>query len=135
VIGVRIEPSSTLRNTILRLLVFILFVAASAGAQSPPLASPTDQQTPPPELKLDTVTVPITPDRRQFGIFTLEPPVTNGQIVGVGVPIGELVGRAVGSVKKAQHRRAERKARVQVQKELQEFLAQQGGGVNAVIKN
>ena len=116
--------------------LFVLVVSAAfAGAQTPAAAPQPGQQPSSPELKLDTVIVPITPDRRQFGIFTLNPPVTNGQIIGIGVPIGELVVRGVGSLKKAQHRRAQRNASAQVQRERNEFLAQQGGGVNAVIKN
>ena len=115
-----------MRIALLGLFVLVLS-AASAGAQSPAATPQPGQHPSSPELKLDTVIVPITPDRRQFGIFTLNPPVANGQIIGVGVPIGELVVRGVGSVKKAQHRRVERKARAQVQRELNEFLAQHGG--------
>jgi hypothetical protein len=112
-----------MRTTVINLFVMVLSMAALAEAQSPSTGTQPGQQGATPELKLDIPIVPATPERRQFGIFTLEPPQTNGQIVAIGVPIGELAVRAVGSVKRAQHRRAERRARTQVQKELQDFLA------------
>ena len=64
------------------------------------------------------------PARRRIGILTLVPPVKRGEIVRVSLPVGDLVTRAARSVSAAQHRRAERKAREEVQRVLLEFEAQ-----------
>src|SRR5262245_823931 len=120
------------RRAQMRTMVFGLLVMlptlAAVHAQTPSTPAPPAPPNEPPKLQLTIPIEPIVPERRQFGVFTLEPPQVSGQIVSVGVPIGALLVRGVSSVKKAQHRRAERKARAQVQRELEEYL-------NSVIKN
>jgi hypothetical protein len=51
------------------------------------------------------------------------PPQTNGEVIRVGIPVGELVSRAARSISDANHRRAERKADERVRKDLERFLA------------
>jgi hypothetical protein len=50
---------------------------------------------------------------------------TNGEIVKIRIPAGELTMRAARAIAAAQHRRAERRARAEVIRDLQEFQAQQ----------
>src|SRR5262245_33270588 len=106
-------------------VVLVVSAASVASAQSQPPSDQPDPQPPAPHLKWDIPVPLVTPETRRLGVFTLMPPATNGQIIGVGVPVGALVMGAVTKVRKAQHRRAERAARVQVQRELQDFLNQQ----------
>jgi hypothetical protein len=65
----------------------------------------------------------MAPPSTRIGMLTLVPPDTNGEIVKVVVPIGELVSRAATGVSSARRRRAERSAREQVTRELREFRA------------
>jgi hypothetical protein len=71
--------------------------------------------------------VPFTePAPRKFGILKLLPPDSrSGEFIRVSVPVGDLVARAVRGVRAAQYRRAERKAREAVQRELSDFEARQ----------
>jgi len=64
---------------------------------------------------------PLTPPTR-LGMFTMVPPETNGEVVRVSVPIGELVSRAARAISDANHRRAERKADERVRKDLEQFI-------------
>ena len=61
----------------------------------------------------------------KFGVLTLVPPVTAGEIIRVKVPIGELVSRAGYAIAKARRNRAERAARNEVARSLAEFLSKQ----------
>ena len=65
-----------------------------------------------------------TPDLKRIGIFTLEPPQANGQIIQIGVPIGALIMQAVNGIATAHHRRVERKAHEEVMRALADFEAQ-----------
>ena len=65
--------------------------------------------------------VPIPPDERRFGILTFLPPDTRGEFVRVRVPVGALVSGVAHSMAAAEHRRAEKAAREDVAKALQEF--------------
>jgi hypothetical protein len=65
--------------------------------------------------------VPIPPAERRFGILTVVPPDTRGEFVSVRVPIGALVTGVAKSIASAQHRRAEKAARAEVAKALEEF--------------
>ena len=63
---------------------------------------------------------------RQFGILKLLPPDSrSGEFIRVSVPVGDLVTRGVRGVQAAQYRRAERKAREAVKRELSDFEARQ----------
>ena len=65
--------------------------------------------------------IPLPPDERRFGILTFLPPDTRGEFVRVRVPIGALVSGVTHSIATTQHRRAERAAREDVAKALEEF--------------
>jgi hypothetical protein len=75
-----------------------------------------------PVLKVPPLVSPSTP---RLGIITFLPPDTNGEMVKVNVPVGELVTRATRAVSTARRRRAERKAHKEVLRALEEFEAKQ----------
>ena len=110
----------------------VLFVLASGfalpgGAQT---ASPVSveslraalQKSPPPSLLIPTFPW-VAPQPTRFGMLTLVSPDTNGEIVKVMVPIGDLVVRAAHGVSNARRRRAERHAREEVSRALRGFDA------------
>ena len=62
---------------------------------------------------------------RRLGILTLAAPdTTNGEIVRVVVPIGELTTALARKISSAQRQRRERKAREAVERDLRDFRAQ-----------
>jgi hypothetical protein len=65
----------------------------------------------------------IEPTPRKFGIFTIASPELPGEIVKVSVPVGELTMRAARAIGRAQYRRAEEKARKEVEQALKDFQA------------
>jgi hypothetical protein len=65
---------------------------------------------------------PLTPPNR-LGMFALVRPETNGEVIRVAIPVGELVSRAARAVSDANHRRAERKADERVRQDLERFIA------------
>ena len=65
--------------------------------------------------------VPIPPDGRRFGILTVLPPETRGEFVLVRVPVGALVRGMAHSIATTQRRRAERVAREEVARALEDF--------------
>jgi hypothetical protein len=58
---------------------------------------------------------------RQFGILTLVPPTSRGEMIRISIPIGELVTRAFRGVAAANQRRQEAAARRRVEAELTAF--------------
>jgi hypothetical protein len=56
-------------------------------------------------------------------MFRLVQPETNGEVVRVSIPVGELVSKAARAVSDANHHRAERKADERVRKDVERFLA------------
>jgi hypothetical protein len=66
----------------------------------------------------------MPPDRRQLGILRLVPVTGPGEIVRLSLPIGELVTSTARAVNHSKRRRAEQKAREDVQRALRDFLAQ-----------
>jgi hypothetical protein len=77
----------------------------------------------PPKLVIKTedlfsLTRPI-----RFGLFTVVPPRTNGEVVRVSVPVGELIAKAARAVSRANHRRAERNADERVRNDVEKLLA------------
>jgi hypothetical protein len=62
---------------------------------------------------------------RRLGILTLAAPDTNGEIVKVVVPIGELTTRLARKISSARRQRGERKAREAVERDLRDFQVQQ----------
>jgi hypothetical protein len=61
----------------------------------------------------------------RLGIFTFHTPETQGEMVRVSIPVGELVMRAVRGIRAKQHRRAEEKARAEVIQTLADFFKAQ----------
>ena len=72
-----------------------------------------------------TLATPVwaPPERRTFGILTLVPTELRGEMVRVSLPIGELTTRGVRSLRNAKQRRAERKAREEVQAVVRQLTA------------
>ena len=77
-----------------------------------------------PSLSLSPVAPSVPAKITRVGILTLAPPDTNGEIVKVVVPAGELTMGFVRTISSAQHRRAERKAHEVVQHVLEDFHTQ-----------
>jgi len=73
----------------------------------------------PPRLTIPTW---IEPPPKTFGVFTLVQP-ERGEMVRVSVPVGELTMRAVRAIGQARYRRAEQKARKEVEQALKDFQA------------
>jgi hypothetical protein len=61
---------------------------------------------------------------KRLGLLSLGTPKTNGELVSVIVPVGELAARAARAMASAQHRRAEMKAHAEVMRALQHFQQQ-----------
>jgi hypothetical protein len=107
----------------------LLFLVSSVSAQQPNSAASVDRvrlalerlQEQPTTLTIPTLQPWTTPAPRRLGILTLIPPQTDGQLIRVGVPIGDLAARAARAVSSARHRRAERKASERVQRALEEL--------------
>jgi len=82
------------------------------------------QERQPPPLTVDPM-VAKAPDEWRLGILTFEPPRTKGEFVRVRVPVGALVSGVARSIVNTQRRRAEKAAREDVAKALEEFLKAQ----------
>ncbi len=65
--------------------------------------------------------IPLSPDEWRFGILAFLPPDTRGEFVRVRVPIGALVSGVAHSIAATRHHRAEKAAREDVAKALEEF--------------
>ena len=104
-------------------------MAAPVWAQQPESPSSLQRiraslQNPPTQSRLST---PLwgEPGPKRIGILTVVAPQLRGEIVRVSLPVGDLLTRAVRGVSAAKHRRAERKARAEVQRVIFEIEAQQ----------
>jgi hypothetical protein len=64
---------------------------------------------------------PLTHPTR-LGMFTMVRPETNGEVIRVAIPIGELASRAARAVSDSRHRRAERKVDERIARELQQLF-------------
>jgi hypothetical protein len=103
-------------------------ILVSSLCSSPPLAQERDRSLERISLALQQPS-PIVPgvapsegaSPRQFGIFTLVPPTSRGEIIRISIPIGELVTRAFRGVAAAKQRRQEAAARRRVEAELTAF--------------
>jgi hypothetical protein len=67
----------------------------------------------------------VAPNPTRLGFLTLVPPDTNGEMVKVVVPVGDLISRAARGVSSTRRRRAERQIRERVSRELMAIQAQQ----------
>ena len=104
------------------LVVLILGPAVRADAGAAQVRSET------PEQPL-TLTIPewSEPGPRRFGPVTLLRPDTRGEAIKLMVPVGEIAARAAHAVSNARYRRAERKAREAVRRDLDAFHARRHG--------
>ena len=101
---------------------FVLLVAfvASVEAQQPSSLSSVErvrlalERAQQPRLTTPTFPLWTTPAPKRLGMFTLLSPQTNGEVIRVGIPVGNFVMRAKHAISGAHHRRAERKARERV---------------------
>jgi hypothetical protein len=84
-------------------------------------------QQQPPEPITGGVVPGESAEPKTFGIFTLVPPQSRGEIIRISVPIGELVSRAFRSAAAAKQRRQEDAARREVNAALK-WLADQRSG-------
>jgi hypothetical protein len=57
----------------------------------------------------------------RLGTFTLVPPKTNGEVITVAIPVGELMSRAARAVSDAHRLRVERKIDGRIVRELQQL--------------
>jgi hypothetical protein len=64
---------------------------------------------------------PTAPDERRLGILTLVQPDTRGEFIRIRIPIGALVTGVARSIATAQYRRAEKAARGEVARAVEEF--------------
>jgi hypothetical protein len=109
--------------------LMVLLCVVSVGAQQGNSSASVErvrralESSQKPNLTISILPPWTAPAPTRLGILTLVPPETNGQIVSVGVPVGELVMRAVHTVSAWQHRRAERKAHEEVERAFQDFQA------------
>ena len=67
----------------------------------------------------------IEPTPKRFGVFTIASPELPGEMVRVSVPVGELTMRAARAIGRSQYRRAEEKARKEVEQALKDLQASQ----------
>jgi hypothetical protein len=110
--------------------VLALSVAARVGAQQaePPVSAEKLRialQNPQPSILIPAVRQWVDPAPTRLGFLTLVPPDRKGEMVKVAIPVGALVTRAARSISSAQRRRAERKGREKVLRELESFQAKQ----------
>jgi hypothetical protein len=105
-------------------------VGSARAEQTAPKGITAAFQTPPKLIIRPDDLFPLTRPSR-LGMFTLVPPETNGEVVRVSIPVGELVTRAARAMSDANHRRAERKADERVRKDLERFIAAAANGRDA----
>jgi len=103
--------------------------ASPSGLPQVPPAEASSLKTPPPavfsaQLIAEVVESAARQEHLHDRIVQLAVPETRGEIVRVTVAIGELTARLADRISDARRRRAERKARELVERDLQNFLAQ-----------
>jgi hypothetical protein len=116
----------------LQLTLLTAIVVSSVGVDLRASQRPSQPGEPPEQLTVAaqrplrlTIPVWIEPPPRRLGVFTIVPPERPGEVVRVAVPIGALTMRAAHAVGQAQQRRAERKARKEVEQALKDLQAAQ----------
>jgi hypothetical protein len=114
---------------VLLLAVFALCAAvpsvaqdANSAASNPPFGLTLEEL-----VRQPTIRHPLfgSEARRKIGPFTLVPPSYPGELVRFSFPIGDFTVRAARVIRSAQHHRAERKAKAQVQRAIREWEAHQ----------
>jgi hypothetical protein len=104
-------------------VIALIATSVRAAEQQPPPREVSAAVQAQPKLVIKTEDLfPLTRPTR-LGLFTVVPPQTNGEVIRVSVPVGELVSKAAHAISEANHRRAERKADEHVRIDLETFLA------------
>jgi len=117
------RPSKTWMLMATAAVIALTATSARAAEQQPPPREATAAVHRQPKLVIKTDDLfPLTRPTR-LGLFTVVPPQTNGEVVRVAVPVGELVSKAARAISEAHHRRAERQADERVRNDLAKFLA------------
>ena len=113
-------------NVLACYMAFILLSVGTSAAVQQPTSSPSSEERAR-RLTLQGSELLILPQdpARTFGVLTLVPPTSAGEMVRVNVPIGELISRAARAVARSKQRRAEKAAHDEVMRSLAEFKARQ----------
>ena len=114
-------------RSVLFLTVFALWIADPTAAQDANSVRSRFRTTLEELAKAPTIAQPPLghDTRRKVGPFTLVPPIYPGEMVRVAFPIGDFAVRAARVLRSAEHRRAERKAKADVQRAILDWEAQQ----------
>ncbi len=106
-----------MRSVVAAFVIAFSFFAASAGAQQvpePPVSvealQVALQRSKQPSILIPAVPPWVAPSPTRVWNLTFVPPDTNGEMVKVAVPIGELLSHAARGISGARRARAERKA-------------------------
>lgn len=104
-------------------MLMILMIASVAHSEQFSVPTTSTVVPLPPQQRLVIHSEDLFPLTRptRVAMFTLAPPETNGEVVRVAIPIGELASRAARAISDARHRRAERKVDRRIARELQQF--------------
>ena len=119
-----------MRTAVAASVITLSFAAAAGGEQS--LAPPASvealrvalEKSKQPSILIPAVPPWVAPSPTRVWNLTFVPPDTNGEMVTIALPIGELLSHAARGISDARRARAERKADERVRRDLQEFLAQ-----------
>jgi hypothetical protein len=106
-------------------------VSAHAEQADPQRLKTTSPPAPQPRLIIRADELFPVISRPRLGVLTLVPPQMDGEVIRVGIPVGELISRAARSISDANHRRAERRADERVRQDLEQFLAAAANGRKA----
>jgi hypothetical protein len=110
-----------MRTGLISLIVMLGAASANAQKAEPRAIFPKPVFPPPHKLIIRSEALfPLTHPTR-FGMFTLVPPETNGEVIRVTIPVGELASRAARAISDARHRRAVRKVDERIARELQQL--------------
>ena len=112
------------------LVLAAIGVSSARAEQAEPKQNNAALPTPPKLIIRTEDLFPLTRPAR-LGMFTLVPPETNGEVIRVSIPVGELVSTAARAISDANHRRAARKADERVRKDVEQFIAAAANGRRA----
>jgi hypothetical protein len=103
-------------------LMLVVLTAVANAEQADSRPKPSSPTLPPQKLIIRSEDLfPLTRPTH-LGMFTLVPPQTNGEVIRLSIPVGELATRAARSISDARRRRAERKVEERIERELDEKL-------------
>jgi hypothetical protein len=107
------------RNALVGGMIVIGAISARAEqADSRPIVA-TAQLPSQPKLIIRSEDLFLLTHPTRLGMFTLVPPETNGEVIRIAIPVGELASKAARAISDARQRRAERKVDERIARELQ----------------